>query len=84
MQLASIEFVRNVLGKKEAHTVEIHEDTSEPVIIVNPHQAQNIQGDRYGGTMRLGAYNCILREGTKVYDAYGKAEISERHPWFKS
>ncbi len=79
MQLASIEFVRNVLGKTKAHTVEADENTSEPIIIVNPNQAKNIRENRYGGSMRLGAYDCTLRHGTKTYKAYGKEEISERH-----
>ena len=79
MQLASIEFVRNVLGKKDAHTVEVNPDTKNPVIIVNPMQAKNIRENRYGGSMRLGAYDCTLRQGTKTYKDYGTGEISERH-----
>ncbi len=79
MQLACIEFVRHVLGKKQAHTMEINPKTSEPVIQVNPFQAKNIQEGKYGGTMRLGAYDCSLRKGTKTYKAYGTEMISERH-----
>mgnify|MGYP002639082427 CR=1 FL=1 len=79
MQLASIEFVRSVLGKKDAHTVEVSEDTKNPVIIVNPNQAQNIRENRYGGSMRLGAYDCDLKPGSKARQAYGQARISERH-----
>ncbi|PIZ95305.1 MAG: CTP synthase [Candidatus Magasanikbacteria bacterium CG_4_10_14_0_2_um_filter_37_12] len=79
MQLASIEFVRNVLGKKKANTVEMDPNTSEPVIHINPKQAKNVSEARYGGTMRLGAYDCALRKDTKVHKAYGVDLISERH-----
>lgn len=79
MQLASIEFVRHVLGKKKAHTVEVNPQTPEPVIHINPVQAKNVQANRYGGTMRLGAYDCALRHDTKTYAAYGQELISERH-----
>jgi len=79
MQLACVEFARNVLGKKEAHTVEFDQKTKDPIIHVNPKQAKNIRESRYGGTMRLGAYDCMLRKGTKVRKAYGVDSISERH-----
>jgi len=79
MQLATIEFTRNVLGKKKANTMEMDEKTKEPVIIINPFQAKNVQENRYGGTMRLGAYDCALRKGSISRKAYGKELISERH-----
>ncbi|MFA7315052.1 MAG: CTP synthase [Candidatus Magasanikbacteria bacterium] len=79
MQLASIEFVRNVLGKKKANTVEMDPKTTEPVIHINPNQESNVKNHRYGGTMRLGAYDCALRHDTKVFEAYGQDVISERH-----
>lgn len=79
MQLACIEFVRNVLGKKKAHTVEVNPDTKDPVIHINPRQADNVREQKYGGTMRLGAYDCTLRKGTKTRKAYGQDVISERH-----
>ncbi len=79
MQLACIEFVRNVLGKKKAHTVEVDPRTPDPVIQVNPFQAKNIQEGKYGGTMRLGAYDCALRKGTRTAKAYGTDIVSERH-----
>jgi len=79
MQLASVEFARNVLGLKDAHTVEFNEKTSHPIIHINPVQAKNMSHNRYGGTMRLGAYNCMLRQGTKVHGLYKQDEISERH-----
>ncbi len=79
MQLACIEFARNVLGRKYAHTCEINPKTPDPVIHVNPHQAKNIQEKNYGGTLRLGAYACVIRKGTKTHAAYGTDKISERH-----
>lgn len=79
MQLATIEFMRNVVGKKDANTVEIDEKTNDPIIHINPVQAKNVRDNRYGGTMRLGAYDCVLKKGSKVFNAYKKAKISERH-----
>ena len=79
MQLACVEFSRNILKKSGAHTVEVDDTTSHPIIIVNPNQAKNNQEEKYGGTMRLGAYDCDLLAGSKVRKAYGKAKISERH-----
>lgn len=79
MQLACIEFARNVMGIKKANTQEIDANTPEPVIIVNPHQAMNIKENRYGGTMRLGAYAAALRKGSKTAKAYDSLSVSERH-----
>lgn len=79
MQLACIEFVRHVLGKPEATTTEINPKSSEAVIHINPMQAQNVRENRYGATMRLGAYDCTIRRGTKTHDAYKADTISERH-----
>ena len=79
MQLASIEFVRNVLGRSEGNTVEMDPGTPEPVIHINPNQAANVLENRYGGTMRLGEYKARLKKGSKTAKAYGKSVISERH-----
>ncbi len=79
MQLATIEFARNVLGLKDAHTVEVNPKTKNQVIHVNPRQAKNIKEGKYGGTMRLGAYDCELRKGSKVHKLYGTQVVSERH-----
>jgi CTP synthase len=79
MQLACIEFARNVLGKKNANTVEVNPATSDPIIHINPRQADNVKKNRYGGTMRLGAYDADLFSGSKVQKAYGVDKISERH-----
>lgn len=79
MQLASIEFARNVLKLEGAHTVECKPDSQYLVINVNPTQAVNIRENRYGGTMRLGEYKCILKKNTKVQKLYKLDEVSERH-----
>lgn len=79
MQLACIEFARNVLNIEGATTVEMDDDATEPVIHISPVQAANVRENRYGGTMRLGAYDCVLKEGSKTYKAYGEKKISERH-----
>lgn len=76
MQCAVIEFARNVLGYKNANTTEIDKQTEHPVISMMEEQRQIMD---YGGTMRLGAYPCKLKEGTKAWEAYKKSEISERH-----
>lgn len=79
MQLACVEFSRNVLKLSTAHTVEVDDMTSEPIIHVNPYQAKNIKENRYGGTMRLGAYDCQLAQGSIAKKAYGQTVVSERH-----
>lgn len=79
MQLATVEFARNVLGYKDAHTVECNPRSSNVLIHVNPNQAKNIQEAKYGGTMRLGAYDCTLKKGSLAHRLYGQDKISERH-----
>ena len=79
MQLACIEFIRNVVGKKSANTVEMDPKTIDPVIHINPDQLKNVTNAKYGGTMRLGAYNASLKKGSEVAKIYGKKEVSERH-----
>ncbi|MEO7394563.1 MAG: CTP synthase [Chitinophagaceae bacterium] len=76
MQMAAIEFARNVLGLKEAHSTEMNPDTTEPVIDLMDEQKKVTAK---GGTMRLGAYPCDLKEGTLAYKIYNKTSISERH-----
>lgn len=79
MQLATIEFARNILEMKKANTVEMEAKTCDPIIHINPRQAENVLQNRYGGTMRLGAYDCLLTPGTKSAEQYGAKKISERH-----
>jgi CTP synthase len=79
MQLACVEFVRHVLKKSEAHTVEVDDATTHPVIHINPSQQKNVRANRYGGTMRLGAYDCDLKKGSVARKAYKQDSVSERH-----
>ena len=77
MQVAVIEFARNVCNMKNANSTEFNPNTPYPVIALLPEQ-RGI--DRIGGTMRLGAYPCIIKnENTKAFKAYKKKEIFERH-----
>lgn len=76
MQLAIIEFARNQMGIAEAFSTEFDKSTKEPVIALMPEQ--NGVTD-IGGTLRLGAYPCVLKEGTLAYKLYDRKHISERH-----
>src|SRR6202042_159918 len=76
MQLACVEFARNVCQLPEAMTSEVDETAVDPVIDFMPDQ-RNLE--MYGGTMRLGTYACTLEEGSQAARAYGELEISERH-----
>jgi CTP synthase len=76
MQLACVEFARNVCGLPDAMTTEVDETSPDPVIDFMPDQ-RNLE--MYGGTMRLGTYACTLQEGSQAARAYGVLEISERH-----
>lgn len=79
MQLAVVEFARNVLGWKDAHTAEIDPKTTHPVIDIMPEQKKKLAENDYGGTMRLGACPAVLKKGTLAYSAYKTTDISERH-----
>jgi CTP synthase len=76
MQLACIEFARNVCGLPDAMTTEVDETTPDPIIDFLPDQ-RNLE--LMGGTMRLGAYDCVLEPDTLAARAYGLLAISERH-----
>lgn len=79
MQLAVVEFARNVCNIKKAHTAEIEPQTKDPVIHTMPDQLANIREKHMGGSMRLGAYACRLLPGTKAYRAYNTKLVTERH-----
>ncbi len=80
MQLATVEFARNICGLKNANTTEIDKDTKHPVIDVLPEQAQNVKTNKnLGGSMRLGSYPCKLTKGTIAKESYGDNLITERH-----
>lgn len=76
LQLAVIEFARNVCHLKGAHSTEMDPKTPYPVIDILPEQREITDK---GGTMRLGAYPAVLKKGSVVYSLYGTTEISERH-----
>ncbi len=76
MQMMVIEFARNVLGYEDANSREMDEKTDYNVIDIMEDQ-KNITN--MGGTMRLGAYECILKQGSRVFDIYKKEHIQERH-----
>ena len=84
MQIAVIEAARNLLGLKKADSTEFNR-TKDPVIGImnewvkkNKTIKRNTNGDM-GGTMRLGAYDCVLKKKSKIFDIYKKSRISERH-----
>ena len=76
MQLAIVEFARNVVGFNDAHSIELDPQTTHPVIHLMPEQdgVEDI-----GGTLRLGSYPCVLDKSTKAYALYGEETIHERH-----
>jgi len=82
MQMASIEFARNVLGFSDANTTEANPKTKHPVIHVMDSQKEYLEKHQYGGTIRLGAWPCLVKKGTlleKSYLDYGKVTNA---PWF--
>jgi len=76
LQLAIVEYARNVIGLEGAHSIELDPQTKYPVIALMPDQngVEDI-----GGTLRLGSYPCVLDKTTKAYELYGEEEIHERH-----
>ncbi len=88
MQLATIEFARNVAKIRNAHTTEVADKLKHPVIHIMPEQERMLLKKEYGATMRLGAWDCMITPGTKTEKAYQrggwikpgrKGKISERH-----
>lgn len=79
MQLACVEIARHLAGLKQANSTEINPKTPHPIIYANPFQQKNIKNKRYGGTMRLGAYDCKLEKNSLASKAYKQTKISERH-----
>lgn len=76
MQMACVEFARNVLGLKDAHSTEMNAETSNAIISMMEDQKKIVN---MGGTMRLGAYDCVLDSNSISAASYGKTHISERH-----
>ncbi|MBI4154134.1 CTP synthase, partial [Candidatus Woesearchaeota archaeon] len=79
MQLAVIEFARNVCGLSGANTTEVNAETRHAVIDILDEQRSIVEGSRLGGTMRLGAYPAKLKKGSLVRKLYGKDIATERH-----
>ncbi len=79
MQLAVIEFARNICGLRSASSTEIDPETTQPVIHTMDDQVEKLQQKRYGGTMRLGNYDAVLKQGSISKRLYGSEHIAERH-----
>lgn len=88
MQLAVVEYARHVLGWEDAHTTEVDPDSKHPVIHIIPEQRRNLDSRAYGGTMRLGTWDCQLAKDSRVHQIYQdsshlknakKRVIAERH-----
>jgi CTP synthase len=87
MQLATVEFARNIAGLEKAHSMEFDKHTPYPVIYLmrewfdykNNQVIRRDESSDFGGTMRLGAYPCVLEPNSFAYEAYQRSEISERH-----
>ncbi|HAS80911.1 MAG: CTP synthetase [Candidatus Nomurabacteria bacterium GW2011_GWE1_32_28] len=79
MQMIVIEYARNVLGLKDANTKEINSNAKSMVIDIMESQKEILKNNSYGGSMRLGEYKAILRDGTIAKEAYKTKEILERH-----
>jgi CTP synthase len=76
MQMAVIEYSRNVLGYADANSTEMNEHTEHPVVSLMEEQKTSLIK---GGTMRLGAWKCDLKADSLAYKIYGQSTISERH-----
>jgi CTP synthase len=79
MQLMVVEYARNVLGLKDANTVEINPKTPNPIIDIMPDQKKKLEVKDFGGSMRLGSYPCVVAKKTVAYEAYKATKIDERH-----
>ncbi|MEX1120259.1 MAG: CTP synthase [Candidatus Paceibacterota bacterium] len=79
MQLMVVEYARNVLGIKDAQTVEIDPKGKSPVIDIMPDQKKKLAKHEYGGSMRLGSFPAYLQKGTLARKLYGKELVEERH-----
>jgi CTP synthase len=79
MQLLTVEYARHIAELAGAHTTEIDPKTEHPIIMILPDQAEKLKMKDYGGSMRLGAYPCKLKNGSVAAKAYSQDAISERH-----
>ena len=79
MQMMVIEYARNILGLKDANTKEVNPNAKNIVIDVMESQKEHLKNNSYGGSMRLGGYKAILKDGSIAKASYGAGEIFERH-----
>ncbi|PIV08322.1 CTP synthase, partial [Candidatus Roizmanbacteria bacterium CG03_land_8_20_14_0_80_39_12] len=79
MQLAVVAFARTVVGLKGANTTENEPTTAHPVIHLIAGQKDMLERRAYGGTMRLGSWDALVKKGTMAYEIYGTQDTSERH-----
>src|SRR3990172_6673135 len=84
MQMATIEFARNILNMKNANTTEVNPNTAYPVIHMMPQQKGYLEKGLYGGTIRLGAWPCVVKKGTILENAYKKYGKEKSNPWYQS
>ncbi|MGB6881756.1 MAG: gamma-glutamyl-gamma-aminobutyrate hydrolase family protein, partial [Microgenomates group bacterium] len=83
MQMATIEFARNVLELKGANSTEINPRTKYPVIHIMPHQKEYLAKGQYGATIRLGAWPCVIKKGTKLESFYKEYGMDKKSVWFE-
>jgi CTP synthase len=83
MQMATIEYGRNVLGFKNANSEEVNPKSPNKVIHIMDNQKEYLAKNQYGGTIRLGAWPCIIKKGTILKSAYKKYGGNKSNPWFK-
>ncbi|MFA5841197.1 MAG: CTP synthase [Candidatus Paceibacterota bacterium] len=79
MQMMVIEYARNILGLKDANTREVNPGSKNMVIDIMESQKEILKNNLYGGSMRLGGYKAILKDGSIAKESYGKKEVIERH-----
>jgi len=79
VQILTISYARNILKLHDANSTEMNANTAHPVIATMADQIDKIKNKNYGGSMRLGAYDCVLAKDTVAYGAYKTSKISERH-----
>jgi len=83
MQMATIEFARNVLNLIDANSTEVNEKTRNPVIHIMDEQEKFLKEKQYGGTIRLGAWPCLLKSGTNLQKIYLKYGGDMTNPWYQ-
>jgi len=83
MQMASIEFGRNVVRLKGANTEEVDSKTAYPVIHIMPNQVEYLKNKQYGGTIRLGAWPCVIKKGTLLEKTYRDNSNGRTAPWYQ-